>query len=146
MMVYRVLADLTVVIHVAYVLFVIVGLIATIVGGFLDWRWVRNRWFRGLHLTMILIVVVEAWAGITCPLTTWEQEFRAAAGGQVYQGDFIANCCHDMLFFSAEPWVFTVCYSLFAALVLATLFLVPPCWRGRPAIQAGAAESDNIVP
>ncbi len=128
-MFYRVLADLTVVAHFAYVLFVIGGLFVTLVGWARHWQWVRNRWFRGVHLTMILIVVVEAWLGITCPLTTLEQNLRLQAGEQTYQGDFIANWVHDALFFQASPWVFTVAYTLFGACVLATVLFVPPRWR-----------------
>lgn len=130
-MIYRILADLTVVIHLVYVGFVVLGLVATVAGWLMKWEWIRNRWFRGIHLTMILIVVVEAWAGITCPLTTWEQEFRSAAGQETYQGDFIANWAHNAMFFEAEPWVFTAGYSLFGAFVLATLFVVPPRWRNQ---------------
>jgi hypothetical protein len=43
--------------------------------------------------------------GITCPLTTWEQDFRLKSGQQTYQGDFIANWVHDVLFFEAPPWM-----------------------------------------
>ncbi len=128
-MIYRILADLTVVIHFAYVTFVLLGLLATILGWMLNWNWIRNRWFRGIHLTMILVVVLEAWVGMTCPLTTWEQRLRLEAGQETYQGDFIANWFHDVLFFEAQPWVFTLAYSLFGGLVLATLILVPPNWR-----------------
>ena len=128
-MIYRMLADLTVAIHFGYVAFVVLGVPVTIIGGLMRWEWVRNRWFRGLHLVMILVVVLEAWAGMTCPLTTWEKELRAAAGQQMYQGDFIANWLHDAMFFDAEPWVFTVGYSLFGLLVIAILVLVPPRWH-----------------
>jgi hypothetical protein len=80
---------------------------------------------------MILVVVLEAWVGFTCPLTTWERQLRSAAGQETYQGDFIANWAHDLMFFQAEPWVFTLCYSIFGTLVLATLFCVPPRWRNQ---------------
>jgi polyferredoxin len=128
-MICRILADLTVILHFAYVMFVLLGLLLTLLGWVLNWGWVRNRWFRGIHLSMILIVVIEAWIGLTCPLTTWEQELRSAGGQETYQGDFIANWAHDALFFQAEPWVFTVCYTLFGGLVLATLVFVPPRWK-----------------
>jgi hypothetical protein len=131
-MFYRILADLTVSIHFAYVGVVVLGLLATTVGWVMKWDWVRNRWFRGIHLTMILIVVIEAWAGITCPLTIWEQELRIAAGQEFYQGDFIASWVHDAMFFDAEPWTFTLGYTCFGGLVLATLLLVPPRWRSIP--------------
>ena len=107
-MLYLAFADLTVTIHFAYVAFVAFGLVLTLVGGYLGWHWVRNRWFRGLHLAMILIVVFEAWMGVTCPLTTLEREFRAAAGQETYRGDFLASFLHDTMFFEAEAWIFTV--------------------------------------
>jgi hypothetical protein len=123
---YRIFADIVVVLHAAYVLFVILGLLAVLAGWLLKWRWIRNVWFRGIHLAMILIVVVEAWFGITCPFTTWEKELRRLAGQASYQGDFLANFVHEMLFFDAPPWVFTVCYTAFGLLILASFLLAPP--------------------
>jgi hypothetical protein len=136
-LVYRLLADLTVIVHFGYVMFVIFGLLLTLVGGLLKWQWVRNRAFRILHLVMILVVVLESWAGIPCPLTKWESQLRKAAGQQSYQGDFIANWVHDALFVQLEPWVFTLCYSLFGGLVLLTLFLIPPRWKSSATHPSG---------
>ena len=123
---YRILADVVVTVHFAYVGFVILALVCTLVGAALGWRWVRNFWFRVAHLTMIGIVVVEAWLGIVCPLTTWEKSLRQRAGQAAYQGDFLANLLHDAMFFDAPPWVFTVGYTLFGLAVLATFLWAPP--------------------
>ena len=123
---YRIAADLTVVLHFAYVLFVIIGLVVTLAGAVFRWHWVRNFKFRAFHLASILFVVAEAWLGIVCPLTIWEKQLRAKAGQTSYQGDFIANLVHDVLFFDAPNWVFTLCYSLFGLAVLATFVLAPP--------------------
>lgn len=123
---YRILADIVVAIHFGYVAFVIVGLLLTLVGGLRGWRWIRNVWFRSTHLTMIAIVVVEAWCGLVCPLTTWENKLRTLAGTYTYSDGFFARFLHDTLFFDAEPWVFTLGYSLFGLAVLATFLWVPP--------------------
>ena len=123
---YRIAADTIVVMHFAYVAFVVLGLAAILIGLARDWRWTRNPVFRSLHLLAILFVVAEAVLGITCPLTTWEQSLRTLAGGEAYQGDFIANWVHNALFYDAEPWVFTLAYSLFGLAVLATFILAPP--------------------
>jgi len=125
-MMYQLFADLIVIIHFAYVLFVLLGLAVTVVGGFLGWRFIRNVYFRGIHLAMIAIVVVEAWLGITCPLTTWEKNLRQQSGEQSYSGDFLARFAHDWLFFDAAPWVFTLAYTLFGTLVVLTWLLFPP--------------------
>lgn len=128
---YGLLADLIVSVHVAYVAFVIVGLLLILLGGLLRWRWVRNLRFRVAHFLAILIVALEAVAGLICPLTTWEFELRKKAGQDTDEGTFMGRLMHDILFYEAPPWVFTSAYIVFALLVLSTLFLIPPRWRTR---------------
>jgi polyferredoxin len=126
---YRLAADAVVVVHFSYVAFVMIGLLAILLGLICRWGWVRNIWFRSLHLLAILVVAAEAICGITCPLTTWEQRLRALAGDTSYQGDFIADWVHRLMFFDCQPWVFTLCYVLFGLVVLATFVLAPPRWN-----------------
>ena len=57
---YRLAADAVVIVHYAYVAFVAVGLLAILLGLVCGWRWVRNFWFRSLHLLAILVVAAEA--------------------------------------------------------------------------------------
>lgn len=128
---FRIAADLVVVLHMAYVLVVVFGLPAIGWGIARKQEWVRNIWLRGGHLAMIVIVVGEAWAGMTCPLTTWEHQLREAAGQQSYRGAFLANLVHDWLFYDAEPWVFAILYTLFGLLVVGTFVLAPPRWRAK---------------
>lgn len=66
---FQILADMLLVIHTLLVVFVIFGLVATLVGYFRQWNWVRNLWFRLSHLMVIGIVVLQAWLGVLCPLT-----------------------------------------------------------------------------
>lgn len=54
------LADLCAVVHAAYFSFVVLGLVAILMGIAFRWSWVRNPWFRSIHIAMIGIVVVEA--------------------------------------------------------------------------------------
>ena len=46
---YGVLADIVLVVHFAFVLFVLLGLIAIWVGALFRWSCVRNFWFRLAH-------------------------------------------------------------------------------------------------
>jgi hypothetical protein len=129
MVVYRILADLVVLVHGTVVLFVVLGLVAILVGRLLQWQWIRNRWFRGVHLAAIGIVVAQAWAGVVCPLTTLENELRRRAGEATYPGSFIGYWAHELLFFEAPPWVFTTAYTVFGLAVLASMLWAPPRWR-----------------
>lgn len=121
-----VLADLLVIVHFSYVAFVVVGQLLILVGGLRRWHWIRNLWFRGLHLLAIGVVVLESWLGIPCPLTVWEQSLRTQAGQTTYRGDFLGRFVHEMLFFDWTPATFTVIYTAFGALVLLTLWGFPP--------------------
>ena len=125
---YSALADLVVVLHAAYALFLVVGLVLILAGMLFRWRWTRNFWFRVVHLVMIAVVVFEAAAGLVCPLTSLEWQLRRAAGETVEEGAFIARWAHELLFIEAAPWAFTVAYCLFGAAVLATWVFAPPRW------------------
>ncbi len=126
---YSVAADIVVFLHAAYVTFVVLGLVASLIGACLRWQWIRNFWFRVIHLSMIGIVVFEALMGITCPLTTLEHQLRVAAGQEANSGSFVGRWVHELLFFDAPPWVFTTVYCVFGAIVLATFILAPPRWK-----------------
>lgn len=123
---HRLLADVSVVAHLGYVLFVIVGLAVILVGAARGWGWIRNVWFRLVHFLAIGLVAAEAILGVPCPLTTLENSLREKAGETVYPGSFIGYWAHELLFYDLPNWVFTVVYCLFALVVLLTLVLVPP--------------------
>jgi hypothetical protein len=123
---YRLLADLVVAIHVAYVAFVVVGQLLILVGILCRWRWVRNVWFRAAHLIAIAIVAGEALLDIACPLTVWEQQLRTLGGTPTQGGTFIGNLLHELIFYDAPEWAFTMAYVAFALLVAATFVLAPP--------------------
>ncbi len=130
---YSRLADVVVVAHFAYVGFVLMGLLLVLLGMLLRWQWTRNFWFRATHLTMIGIVVFEALAGITCPLTTWENQLRVLGGESPGEGTFVARLAHELIFIDAPGWVFPVAYCAFGVLVLATWLIAPPRWPWRKA-------------
>ncbi len=112
------LADIVLVIHFAFVLFVVVGFLLILIGLLARWSWVHNRVFRLLHLAAIGVVVLQAWLGQACPLTVWENDLRQRAGESGYAESFVEHWLHEILFYQAEPWVFTTIYTLFGALVL----------------------------
>ncbi|TAG08366.1 MAG: DUF2784 domain-containing protein [Verrucomicrobia bacterium] len=120
------LADGVLILHVAFVVFVVIGWLTILLGGVCRWPWIRHRLFRQLHLTAIGIVVIQAWLGIVCPLTILEKWLRERAGTEVYEGSFIAHWLHQILFFEAPPWVFVMAYSIFGLGVIISWWRFPP--------------------
>jgi hypothetical protein len=142
----RILADLIVLLHAAYASFIVVGLALILAGVVFRWSWVRNFWFRAIHLTAIGFVVAEEFIGMTCPLTDWEKQLRTAAGQASYPGEFLGYWAHRLLFgIQPAPWVFTVVYIVFGLGVLAAFVLAPPRWPGKT--RGGTRnESDQAEP
>jgi hypothetical protein len=116
------LADALLVLHFAIAAFIAGGLILVWIGAPLGWGWVRDPWFRYLHLAAILFVAGEGLIGMACPLTVWEDLLR----GGVRPESFIGRWVRRLLFYEAPEWIFTAAYAAWAAASVLTLVLVPP--------------------
>ena len=125
------LADIIAIIHLGYVIFVILGFILIVVGIILKWRWIRNLWFRMIHLGAIVAVALEALVGINCPLTVLEFSLRYGAPPPARRLSFVGEFIHAILYYDAPAWVFTIIYVGFALLVAITFIMAPPNRRNR---------------
>lgn len=119
------LADIILIIHFLFVLFVVGSLPLIWIGAWVGWGFVRNLRFRLAHLAAILFVVGESVIGMACPLTLLEDSLRGADPG----GNFIQRWLHRILFYDVPEWVLMVVYVLFAFLVAVTFRLLPPHHR-----------------
>jgi len=87
-MLYRLLADLVVLLHTGFVLFVVLG-------GLLALRWPRAAW---IHLPAALWGAgIEFAAGI-CPLTPLENHLRRLGGEAGYTGGFVEHYVLPVLY------------------------------------------------
>jgi len=123
---YQNLADLVLLIHALFVVYVIAALILTIVGGYRQWLWIRNWWFRVTHLIGIAIVIVLSWVGALCPLTTLEMWLRGRSGEMQYDGSFIQYWLERFLYYNVSEWIFVAAYTAFGLLVIITWIRFPP--------------------
>ncbi len=80
-MVYRLLADVVVVAHFLFIVFVLLG-------GLLALRW---RWFPWIHLAAACWGVLVELGGWFCPLTPLEIWLRRAGGTAGYEAGFIEH-------------------------------------------------------
>jgi hypothetical protein len=126
---YLLAADAVLLLHVLFVAFVVVGLLLIFAGRLLSWDWVRNWWFRAIHLGAIGIVVLQAWLGVICPLTRIEMYLRDKAGDTTYAGSFVSHWLEAILYYRAPAWVFAVAYTLFAIVVVMSWVWVRPHGR-----------------
>lgn len=128
---YQLLADAVLMLHVGVVVFVMGGLLLIIIGNLLGWRRVNNVWFRLVHLLAIAVVILQAWLGALCPLTYFEMWLRTQAHATTYTGSFIQYWLQRLLYFDVPSWVFMFAYTLFGVLVLVVWWVYPPSFKRR---------------
>jgi uncharacterized membrane protein YhhN len=80
-MLFRALADGVLVVHLAFVLFVVLG-------GLLALRWPRVAW---VHVPVALYGAAIEYVGFICPLTPLEVWLRERGGEAGYQGGFVEH-------------------------------------------------------
>ena len=80
-MIYSFLADLLVVFHLVFILYVIAGAL-------LIFKWPKTLWF---HLPSCFWGMTVEFTGWICPLTPWEIRLRRLAGEEGYSGSFIEH-------------------------------------------------------
>ncbi len=80
-MVYRLLADLVVFAHLAFILFVVLGSLLVLRRPHLAW----------LHLPALAWGMASEFFGLLCPLTPLETMLRSLGGQSGYGGDFVEH-------------------------------------------------------
>lgn len=118
-MAYRVLADAVLVLHLAFIVFVLAG-------GLLALRW---RWAPAVHLPAALWGVFVELTGGVCPLTPLESALRRAAGAAGYSGGFIEHYLLPAIYPSALTH--RIQLSLAALVVVANVLAYWAVWRRR---------------
>lgn len=129
MMWYSLLADLVVIIHIAYVAYIVVGLLLILAGLWRKWNWIRNLWFRFTHLAAILIVFFELIFQAWCPLTVLELQFRSLAGQPVTEVTFVSRLMYYLLLGGLPASVTNSMYIVFTLIIAIIFVLAPPRWR-----------------
>ena len=143
------LANLVLILHALLATFVVGGWLITVIGGLCGWQWVRNFWFRAIHLLVVSVIVLESVFGTVCPLTRWEEQLRNLAGqegtDELEQLGFLLYYLRRILFLPDHwEWSQTVlmwAYIAFGVGVLATWIFFPPRWPQWRA-SAGRLSSD----
>jgi hypothetical protein len=120
-MIYHVLADLVVVFHLGFVLFVCVG-------GLLALRWPRVLW---AHLPAALWGVWVEFSSTVCPLTPLENHFRRLGGEAGYSGGFIAHYILPVLYPAGLSRPVQIVLGIFVGLLNVAIYLYVLVWRRR---------------
>ncbi len=146
---YRVFADILVMIHFLWILFMLAGFFMTLWA--MICRYCRHqrcrfldRWIlRSVHLGGIAYVGLLAMLGKYCPLTVWEYRLRLQDDPDLaYPGSFIASIIERLVYPSVPPAAILIPTLVVAGVTLAAFVICPPekikrlwsyliSWKGR---------------
>lgn len=125
-MFYKIFADIIVVLHFIWIIFMLLGLFLTIYGfyrkEFFDW-WL----FRTLHLSGILFVGILTLLQRFCPLTILENLSRARYEPEnTYLGSFIVHYIENLVYPDVNQTLLRICTVLVATFILVIYIIRPP--------------------
>jgi hypothetical protein len=120
-MIYRLAADAVLVLHLAFILFVVLG-------GFLVQR---RPWLGWPHLPVAAWGAWIEFSGWICPLTPLENFLRELGGGSAYSGGFIEHYLTSLIY--PDGLSRNIQWAIGAAVVAINLMLYMALWRRRRA-------------
>ena|SRR5690348_9578991 len=123
---YSLLAQLVLALHVAIIVFNVVGLVVIPLGAWRGWRFVRIFWWRALHLTILAVVALQALFARACFLTLWQSALQERAGAAASSAPLIARWVQHLLFWPLPLWFFAVLYIAVCVYAVLLWRLVPP--------------------
>ena len=124
-MLYKILADLIVAIHFAWILFMLTGAMLTL-SSFFHKRFFDRWLFRTVHLCGIIYVALLAILREYCPLTILENTLRSKYMPDLtYPGSFIVHYIERLVYPDVNPLIILV-PTIFIALFTILVFIIKP--------------------
>ena len=125
-MLYKILADIIVIVHLFWILFMLIGFLLTLCGLFR--REFLDRWlFRTIHLFGIAYVSLLAIMGKYCPLTLWENTLRAKYDPSLtYPGSFMIHYVERLVYPDINPLIIRIPTTFIAVFTVIVFILRPP--------------------
>ncbi len=125
-MFYKIIADIIVVLHFIWIIFMLLGFFLTIYGfyrkDFFDW-WL----FRTLHLLGIIFVGILTLFRMFCPLTILENLSRIRYDpGSTYPGSFIIHYIENLVYPDVNQTLLRILTVLVALFILVVYLIRPP--------------------
>ncbi len=123
---YKIIADLTVVIHLLWILFMLAGFIIAL-GGFFNKKLFECARFRTLHLLGIIFVSITTATWRYCPLTILENTLRAKYDPSlVYPGSFIIHYFEKFIYPDINPIIIRTATTSVAVFSIIIFIIRPP--------------------
>ncbi len=128
---YQILADITLIFHLGWIIFMLYGFALTVRAFWRPAFW--DRWiFRTVHLAGIVFVAGLEILGKYCPLTIWENDLRRNLEPTAeHPGQFVLGLIERLIYPDVNPLVYQIPTFGIALFTLVMFVLRPPKRLGR---------------
>ena len=146
-MMQRIFADIILVVHLAWIIFMLYGFALTVRAFWRPAFW--DRWlFRTIHLAGIVFVASLELLHKYCPLTIWENALRQHGHpGTQYPGYFILGYIERLIYPDVSPLVYLLPTYGIALFTLVMFVVKPPAkFRRRQRVAHSLRAPEKNVP
>ena len=115
-------SEIILLLHLLIFLFITLSFILIPIGYFQKWEWVKNKYYRSIHLILMGIISIETILGFMCPLTILENYFR----DDIKVDNKLTEIAHQILYWDLPNYQFIILYILsFSYLIFLWIFFKP---------------------
>tara|TARA_B100000989_G_scaffold288139_1_gene258544 strand:- start:576 stop:947 length:372 start_codon:yes stop_codon:yes gene_type:complete len=115
-------SEIILLLHLLIFLFITLSFILIPIGYFQKWEWVKNKYYRSIHLILMGIISIETILGFMCPLTILENYFR----DDIKVDNKLTEIAHQILYWDLPNYQFIILYILsFSYLIFLWFFFKP---------------------
>jgi hypothetical protein len=112
------LADLLMLAHACFSVFVLYGLVFIFAGLIVNWRWTRNAWFLNVHLGLTVLLLARIWLSQPCPFSLAEDSLRRQITAPCPLGNPFHDILHQLAFRGDDPHGFARSTTIFGVIAL----------------------------
>ena len=116
------LADIVLILHFFIVIFITVGFFLIPLGYYYNWNWIKSLKLRLFHCGLMFLVTFETLVGITCPLTSIENNLRGMSNSK----SFISFWIEKIIYWDFPTKFFIFLYFIFLGWTLLMWKIYPP--------------------
>ena len=101
-------SEIVLLFHFCIFLFMILSFFLIPLGYYQEWKWVKNKYYRLIHLVLMGIIFIETILGFMCPLTILENFLR----NDIEINNKITQIIHQIMYWDLPTYQFIILYLL----------------------------------
>ena len=118
-------SEIVLLFHFCIFLFMILSFFLIPLGYYKKWKWVKNKYYRLIHLVLMGIILIETILGFMCPLTMLENFLR----NNIEINNKITQIIHQIMYWDLSTYQFIILYLLSLLYLIFLWFFFKPDFK-----------------